>query len=233
VLREMVTDLACARPFRRDVYRRGAARLTVAETQDMLDGLRMVGLGQQPAAEFSFDCALGQVSGKAEVYGPLTQRLLQGPLALREAVDMPCFHGATLSDILQAFALMASSGRAHPMLSPPADGAAARRLNAALAALNAAGIDRPLLMAPAIGSAIGADAMEVMVVGELLAGVPADPMVLAGRLATVLARGGRTVQRGGVVIEDPAQARSSLADTIGTLLANRVPLFRALGILDA
>ena len=233
LLREMVSDLASVRPFRRDIYRRGAGRLTPAETQDLLDRLSFVGLGQTAGAEIAFDCALGQISGKLEVYGPLLARLTEGPLPLREAMVMPCFRDGPLAEVVQAFALLASSGRAHPALSASPGGHAARRLNAALAGLNAAGIDRGFLAAPAIGSAIGTDPMEVMVVGELLAGTPAEPQVMTDRMTATLRRAGRSVMRDGVVIADAAAARTSLEATIRGVLAERLPLFRRLEILEA
>jgi SAM-dependent methyltransferase len=232
LLQEMVGDLASARPFRRDIYRRGAGRLTVAETQDRLDRLSIAGLGQPSDPGHASDFASAQIAGRPELYAPLLERLAEGPLPLRAAMAMPCLRAASMVDVLQAFALLVSGGRAHPVLEAPAGSGAARRLNVALAGLNALGVERPLLAAPVIGSAIDADAVEVMAVGELLAGAAPDPVALTDRVGAALARAGRAVQHDGVMIADPAEARRRLAETIGGMLSGRVPVFRRLGILD-
>ena len=235
-LREMVADLATARPFRRDIYCRGPSRLTGAETQQLLEVLRFAGLGPPPgppgSEDITFDCPTGQVLGTARIYRPLLDRLRDGPLGVREALAMPGFRGAALPDVMQAFALLVSGGRAHPVAATRTDGTATRRLNRALAGLNALGIDRAVLAAPAIGSAITADAVEVMVAGALLDGAAADPVALTELMSASLARAGRSVLRDGVAIDDPAEARATLAASVATLVAERLPLFRRLGILD-
>ena len=76
---------------------------------------------------------------------------------------------------MQAFTLLVAGGYAHPMLPEGGTAAgreAARRLNLAIAQANANAADLPRLGAPAIGSAVGGDILETLVVGELLAGKP-------------------------------------------------------------
>ena len=72
-----------------------------------------------------------------------------------------------------------------------------RRLNLTIARANASAADLPRLAAPAIGSAIGVDILETLLVGELLAGKPADVGALAAELVGMLGRSGRSVQRDG------------------------------------
>ena len=133
---------------------------------------------------------------------------------------------------MQAFTLLVAGGYAHPMLPDGGTAAgheAARRLNLAIARANANGADLPRLAAPAIGSAVGADVLETLLVGELLAGKPADVGALASEVLGVLARGGRSVQREGKPVTDAAETLRIVTEAVAGMLERRVPLLRRSG----
>jgi SAM-dependent methyltransferase len=232
IMREMAADLACARPFRRDIYHRGAGALTAREAQTQLDLTAIVGLGHRPGGELTFDCALGKMTGRPEVYDLLLERLLDGPLTIGEAHALPMFSNGPKNDVLQAFALLVSSARAHPVLATPSDGAASRRLNAAIIGLNAGGADIPWLAAPLVGTAIQIDVVETLVVGEMRAGRAADVAALTDAVFRILQASGRSVQREGAPIGDETAARRAIGDAVAVTLSRRVGLFQRLGILE-
>ena len=209
-LRETLRDIGCAQTFRRDVYRKGVAPLPAAEQQVLLDGMTLAGMGMAvPEGGATFATPIGNVTGRPEVYQPLLSMLEAGPLSVRQARESPAFAGRPLVELMQAFTLLVAGGYAHPMLpdgGTTAGHEAARRLNLAIARANANGADLPRLAAPAIGSAIGADILETLLVGELLAGKPADVDALATELLGMLGRSGRSVQREGKPVTDPAEA---------------------------
>ena len=89
--------------------------------------------------------------------------------------------------------------------------------------------DLPRLAAPAIGSAIGVDILETLVVGELLAGKPADVDALTAEVLAVLGRSGRSVQRDGKPVTDQGEARQIVADAIRSMIERRFPVLRAAG----
>ena len=91
--------------------------------------------------------------------------------------------------------------------------------------------DLPRLAAPAIGSAIGADILETLLVGELLAGKPADVGALASELLGILGRSGRSVQRDGKPVTDPAETLRIVTDAVAGMLERRVPLLLGIGVL--
>ena len=147
---------------------------------------------------------------------------------------MPAFVGRPLVELMQACTLLVSGGYAHPLLpdgGTTAGHEAGRRLNATIARANANAADLPRLAAPAIGSAIGADILETMLVGELLAGKPADIGGLATALLGLLARSGRSVQRDGKAVSDPAETLRIVTEAVTNMLERRVPVLRRLGIL--
>ena len=161
--------------------------------------------------------------------------LEDGPLSIKIAREAPAFAGRPLVELMQAFALLVSGGYAHPML--PEGGTAAgqatvRRLNLTIARANGDAAELPRLAAPAIGSAVGVDMLETMVVGELLAGRPADVDPLAAEVLAVLVRSGRNVQRDGKPVTDQLEARQIVADAIRTMIERRFPVLRRLGVLE-
>jgi SAM-dependent methyltransferase len=235
-LRETLRDLGCAQGFRRDVYRKGIAPMPGAEQQGLTESLVLAGLGiAVPEGGPTFATPIGNVAGRPEIYQPLLAMLEDGPLSIKIAREAPAFAGRPLVELMQAFALLVSGGYAHPML--PEGGTAAgqatvRRLNLTIARANGDAAELPRLAAPAIGSAVGVDMLETMVVGELLAGRPADVDPLAAEVLAVLVRSGRNVQRDGKPVTDQLEARQIVADAIRTMIERRFPVLRRLGMLE-
>lgn len=232
LVREMLSDLASARAFRRDIYHRGAGRLPPAEAQAMLGRTAIVGLGQPAGEDLSVACGVGQLNARRDICDPLLERLLAGPLTVGEARDLPALRHAPLTDVLKAFALLVSTAHALPVLAAPSDGAAARRFNAAVAALNAIGGDLPWLASPLAGTALPADVLETLIVGEMLAGRGTDAAALTACVFSQLQRSDRSMQRDGHPVADEAAARGLVGETVAAMLAQRGSLFRRLGILD-
>jgi SAM-dependent methyltransferase len=235
-LRETLRDLGCAQTFRRDLYRKGIAPMPAAEQQMLLDNLTLAGMGMAvPEGGITFATPIGNVTGRPEVYEPLLSILEAGTLSVPQARVVPAFAGRALVELIQAFTLLVAGGYAHPML--PGGGAAARheaarRLNLAIAQANANAADLPRLAAPAIGSAIGADILETLLVGELLDGKPADVGALAAQLVGLLGRSGRSVQRDGKPVSDAGETLQIVTEAVVGLLERRVPLLRRLGVLE-
>ncbi|HEY7580601.1 MAG TPA: class I SAM-dependent methyltransferase [Acetobacteraceae bacterium] len=235
VLRETLRDLGCAQSFRRDLYRKGTGPMPGPEQQMLLEEFTLAGLGMtMPEGGPTFPTPIGNVTGRPEIYAPLIAMLEAGQVSARDAQRSPAFAGRPLVELLQAFSLLAAGGYAHPVLpggGTPAGRDACRRLNLAIARANANAADLPRLASPVIGSAVGGDILETLVVSEMLAGKPEDVDALTIELAAVLGRSGRSVQRDGQVVTDPADARRIVADAVATVLERRLPVLRRLGVL--
>ncbi len=234
-LRETLRDLGCAQTFRRDLYRKGTASMPAAEQQALLEDTRLAAMGVvMPETGVTFATPMGSVTGRPEVYQPLLSMLDAGTLSVRQAREAAAFADRPLVELMQAFTLLIAGGYAHPMLPDGGSAAghdAARRLNVAIARANARAADLPRLAAPAIGSAIGVDLLETLVVGELLAGKPADVGTLTAELVGVLGRSGRSVQRDGKPVTDAGETTRIVTEAVAGTLERRVPLLRRLGVL--
>jgi SAM-dependent methyltransferase len=235
-LRETLRDLGCAQAFRRDLYRKGIAPMPAPEQQALIEGVTVAGLGvPMPEAGPTFATPIGNVTGRPEIYQPLLAMLDEGPLSVGAARQSPALAARPLVELMQAFTLLVSGGYAHPMLPEGGTAAgreAARRLNQAIAQANANAADMPRLAAPAIGSVVAADVLETLVVGELLAGRPAEVEPLAAEVLAVLARSGRSMQQEGKSVTDPVESHRLVSDAIRNMFERRARVFRRLGILE-
>ena len=157
-------------------------------------------MGQTVPDPITFATPIGTVTGRTEIYRPLFDMLMQGPVSLRQAREATPYADRPLMELLQAITLMIAGGYAHPVLPGGATAAArqaALRLNQAIAAANGHGAELPRLVAPLIGSALQVDLLETLMVGDLLSGRPADMDGLTVSVLTGLERSGRTMQREG------------------------------------
>jgi SAM-dependent methyltransferase len=236
ILRETIRDIGCAQSFRRDLFRKGVAPMPPAEQQAHVEAVTLAGLGRQvPEGGITFATPIGNVTGLPAVYEPLLAVLeTGGTLSIGGARQAPALATRSLLELMQAFTLLVAGGYAHPTV--PDGGAAdardaSRRLNQAIAAANRNGADLTQLAAPLLGSAFPSEPLETLVVGELLAGRPADVPSLAAELLAALGRTGRGVQRDGQPVTDPVEATRIMSEAITNILERRVPLLRRLGVV--
>jgi len=233
-LRETLRDFGSSQGFRRDIYRRGVAPVPAAEHQAMLNDLALAWTGMAAGDQVTITTSMGPLTGRPELYRPLLAMLESGVLSVRQAKTVAPFAGRSLPELLQAITLLVSGGYALPVM-PLGDSSAARggaaRLNAAIARLNGYGGDLPRIAVPLTGSSINVDLLETLALGEILSGKPMDVESLSPVVMATLARSGRSVQRDGAPVTDPAAAGKIVAAALSTMLERRVPLLRTLGVL--
>jgi Predicted methyltransferase regulatory domain len=232
-LRETLRDIATARGFRRDIYRRGVTPMLRAEQQSQIDALAFGWTGLATGDNVVFSTGIGTITGNAELYKPLLERLHAGPATVRELREIPGLKQHLITDLLQALTLLMASGYIHPLLPKPTNQAPAHALNSAIVALNAAGGDLPRLAIPPMGTALTFDLLEILVIGALADGVPADPAPLAEEALRRLATGGRSMQRDGAAISDHQEAMTSASNAITQILTNRLDLLRGLQLFPS
>ncbi len=234
-LREMMRDFGANRSFRRDLYRRGTEQPPSGEQREMLDGIHLVGTGREKEQNIQIPTGIGQLGLRNDIYGPILERLAQGPMSLLELRQTKALAQQPLSETLQAVAFLMTGGLAHPTIGPVADPAAiasSRALNSAIAAANASGAAHVVLASPVMGSGVAADFAETLILSEIVAG-RSTPKQLVEHIIDRLTYTGRSVVKDGKPITDQAAARTEMAGTVTRLLADREGLWKRLGLLAA
>ena len=235
-LRETLRDFGANQVFRRDIYRRGVQTVPMAEQHARLDDLRLAWTGQKAGETVTIATPLGSLTGRPELYRPLLAALETGPVSIRDVRLLPDYAGRPLVELLQVAALLIAGGFAHPVL-PGGDEAVVRDrvagLNRAISAINADGGDLPRLVAPLIGSVLNADLLEILTVGALLDGHEPGLEPLVDTVSRAVARSGRSMQRDGQPVSDPAASAAIIREALGTATDSRLPVLRGLGVLPA
>ncbi|WP_158555197.1 class I SAM-dependent methyltransferase [Fulvimarina endophytica] len=132
-LREYTRDLVVNTVFRRDVWGRGAERLSQDEQQHLLSRIRLVAIADFPQPPTAFAIPVGEIRFSQDMARIVWSALQSGPMSIEEIGRSVAFSRENWLDYLT---LLVHAGRAHPCRSAGTVAAAtrdrARRLNAAL-----------------------------------------------------------------------------------------------------
>lgn len=218
-MRETVKDCCLDRGLRQDLFVRGARRLDRAERDA---ALLEVSLGLMvPAAKFAFetDMPAGHASFSPEFYRPIAEALATRPHTVGELLALPEAKGRK-DNPAEVAGVLVGTEQAIPLLRPGAtQSAQAIALNAALArrVVTPAQAGRGFaLCAHAVGGGVPASVPEMHVAQRLLHGegreaIPAWTAALDSG--------------------DDAERTAGIADGLAEILDQRVPLWRALGVM--
>lgn len=232
--RETMRDLAAAKAFRRDMWRRGGEPMPPIEQAIAADNLGMVWSGKPADNPIQFATPFGTVTGQGDFYSPMMDRLRQGPVTIGQLRAMPGLQNRPHGDFAQAALMLMGARYAYPV-SPTADLAATRaataRLNAAILARFRRGIDMSCLVSPVAGCGLTISILDALAVGRVVDGTAAEQDVLAEAVLRDLYQSGRSLMHEGAVVRDPAVARSIMDQTIRDFLAIQLPVLRGLGIV--
>jgi SAM-dependent methyltransferase len=242
-VRETIRDLASAKNFRRDMWRKGGETLPVQEHLALLDAMTLVWTGKTADAGITFPGPVGTVTGQPDFYFPLLEAIREAPKTIGQLRALPPLRERQPGEFIQAALLLMGGGFAHPRWGAPwapqrgsggrqksQDGAA--RLNVAIINRLRMGVDLHRLAAPQIGSSVGIEVMEGLVIGQLLDGTSREPDALIDGVLNDVARSGRSLLRDGKPMQNPAENRVLVGETVRSVLARRLPVLRTLGVID-
>lgn len=224
VKRQMIRDLALQTPLRSDLFRKGRAAPTPAEHEESLRKLSIGGLGQ-PFDDAPIELPAMKVTLDATFHLPLVDVLSSGNLDA--AAVMEIHPSWSLDDATTAMALLVTAGYAAPIVSPgPLPGAvdAGRRLNRALSRERGLGRQHSFLAAPATGTIVALDLVEMLALDAVWDGVLPDIAVLGKHVVDVLAEQNVTVREEGELLDDPEEVQRIVFDRIELLLQRRAAL---------
>jgi hypothetical protein len=222
VIRETIRDLASAKNFRRDLWRKGAESLPVREHMALLDAMMLVWTGKPVEAEITFSGPIGMVTGQPEFYRPLLHAVRDAattgePLTIGQLRAIPVLRDRQAGEFIQAALLLMGAGFAHPAWpgrnGPVASRDSAARLNAAIVDRLRMGVELHRVAAPLIGSSLAIEVIEGLVIGRLLDGDSGDPEALIDGVLNDVTRSGRSLLRDGQPLREPAEARALVSET--------------------
>jgi SAM-dependent methyltransferase len=237
--RETIRDLASAKSFRRDLWRKGGETLPAREHMALLDAMTLVWTGRIAEGDITFAGPIGEVTGQAEFYRPLLDTIREGPATIGQLRALPSLRDRQPGEFVQGAIMLMGGGYAHPAWLLSAPKAAQQRAREASARLNGAivdrlrlGVDLLRLATPLTGSSIAIDVMEGLVVGRLLDGGSREPEALIDGVLNDVVGSGRALLRDGQPLADPTEARTVVGEAVRGVLARRLQLLRGMGVVE-
>ena len=217
-----VIDCAINQSFRRDLLARGRRRRFQAApgAADLIVHPLQRPQGETVAIKTSF----GEFTLKAQIYAPIFDALENGPKKIGELLGQQ-----NQSNVLQALILLAHGGHVAILRDAPREFASAQRFNRACAAAVLTGAPYNYLAAPAIGSAVAARDVDLMLLGLKDQGFARGE--LGDKLIEALGRLGRKLLRDGQPVEGD-EARTLAKDLVNDVFVNRLPTWQRLGVVS-
>ncbi|MEZ5374117.1 MAG: class I SAM-dependent methyltransferase [Microthrixaceae bacterium] len=227
--REMIRDLALQTALRSDVFRRGLAAVTPAEHDAALRCLEIGGLGRD-FEDTPIELPAMQVALDPRFHRPLVEALGSGRLT---AGDLLTMHPAwSLDDATTAMALLVAGQYATPVVPggvAPGSVDACRRLNRVLGRERRLGRQHGWIAAPATGTMVALDLVEVLALDGIWAGVTPEVGTLRTHVIECLTGQGMTVRHEGQLIWEPEAAAGIVHERVAHLV-RRLPALDALGV---
>jgi hypothetical protein len=132
VMRELVKDMSASRCFRRDVFVRGARRLSNAERDAALGEVTLALLRSEAQFTWDMDVPAGRAEIERGFFGPIVAALADGPRQVCDLLALPDL--PRRDNPGELVGVLVGTGQAMPLLAPPCEpDSAVRRFNSAAA----------------------------------------------------------------------------------------------------
>ncbi len=237
VLRETVRDYLLNAQFRRDLYSRGALRLSPLERLERLKDVSLTLMTSDTAPTLNITTSLGNVSLRKDIYEPIQEALLADnsrPKSIGELSEMPSLAALPPGALLEALAVLVGGGFAHPTQDEAAQEAATaacRKLNTHLIEHARISNDITVLASPVIGGAVPIGRFEQMFLGARAAGKK-KPDDWAKDAWNTLARQNQQIVKNGEVLKTAEANLDELASQAKAMADGRLALFQRLQVAD-
>lgn len=235
IFKETLRDIAANRQFRRDIYVRGGRALKPQEMAALLAPMQFAAAQPRDAMTFTFKAPVGELTGDATIYNAIADLLATRPATFAEIAALPVFPAGNSNPALQAVSLLVHSGQILPGFVGEAaakpDNRPAQRLNRALVDHALKGRSYAFLAAPAVGSGIQVGSPDMLMLSGHYAGAAKTGEQLAAHVGQVLARLGLNWQAEGKVLSEPAERDAAIRRAADSFVADKLPVWRKLGIV--
>ncbi len=233
-LRETLKDYLVNKPFRRDVYVRGARKLSDAVRDAKLKAFAMVLTIPPDDVQFSLDVPVGKAELPRHHYEPIFTALAQRPHTLGELVDLPALSDLTgAPSALEIAGILVGSGQAQ--IVPWGLGTGR---NAGASALNRAATREVAeqraafasIAAPLTGSGLTLQTMEALVFDAIATGTARNSDAVISHVAARVRAGGVPLQKDGKTIDSAEAQLAVVAESVDWCFARRLPLWDQLKV---
>lgn len=232
IWKETLRDFAANKQFRRDIYVRGLTSLNNIETLALIEPMQFTLSVPRQAVKLKLSTPLGEVNAKPEVYDAIADLLADNIVSFKELRAAPTLKTIDRPALMQALALLIHSSQALPIVGGvPTELASAQGFNRTVAMRAAEGRFYNFLAAPIARTGLPASTTDLLLFAAVLGGVKSEPAALQPALSEAIKRIGVQLQKEGKPLTDAADIEALVAEEADTFVAQRLPLWRKLGVL--
>jgi SAM-dependent methyltransferase len=231
IVNQSVRDFASNRRFRRDLFARKAAELAADEHRRLLSGLSFALTVPRDRMVFKFLGPVSELVLKPEFHGAVADVLARRNASFDELLALPVFGDNATALLLDALALLVSSGQALALLgTDDVDVRPAQRFNRMIVERARKGRPYGHLAAPVARTGVPVDEIGLLALAILFDGGNTEPAHAAPHILSQLVQHGRRPRRGDQPINDDADAIGFLVDRLTVIFEQQVPLWRRVGV---
>ena len=224
-------DVLINQGFRKDIFARGREKLPTIKQADILLNTQVMSLNvPDQDKDITIQTALGELTGKADVYRPILNALAQGPQTIAALIKTQAEGDQKLANVLQAVSLMIHAGYVG-LYTLVSDDTFAKRLNKEIAKSVAEGGAYRNLVCSQSSQVISASETDLIMLHEVLAD-PAlqDASVLWQRMYQRLQRLGKSLVKDGEALTDAGALQAFASDMAEAFLTKTLPGWKASGV---
>ena len=227
---ETVKDFLVGRSFRRDIFVRGAIKMTPVEKMRELDRVFTL-IVPRASAGGKIPTAMGAVEGRGDLYPAVLDLLARGPTRLADLLTQATGPAKDAQVLVQALALLVHAGRVKmTRVDAKIDPAPSRSLNLALAREISAGKVVRALAAPAVATGIAADLTDFGMLMARERGLSLNAKTIAKTTWEMIAPTSMRPIKDHKAILDEFEALAHLTAAAENLLAEKLGVLKSLGI---
>lgn len=234
-VKETLKDFFVPRLLRKDVYVRGARRMSAGRQKAHMFEMPLALIVARDLATLALRVPIGEIEVSSSAFVPVLDALADGTRTMAQLLAVSQTAEKTVAKAVEISGILIGSSQAAAALPPAAKAAAGhvRRVNRALAER---ACDRPIeevhaLAAPEIGGAIPASGVEMRVFAALAAGSFEDRTVLASTVWEPLAARGQKFIKDDRTLETEEENFAVVAADVDRILDQRCPVWERLGAL--
>ncbi len=228
-VRETFKDYFMIRSFRRDVFVRGARRLSPDEQEARLRTVPLGLIVPPEGARYAISVPIGEAKLEERVYGPIFDALAGGVMTIGELLALPEIAGKSDTTAAEDAGMLVGSSQALAAPARGADPSAAAAFNRAVC--QEGGRATTAFAAAALRSGLHATLFDRLTYAGVAAGVPAEAGPLAEHAWRGLKAGGNALTRDGRTVAGDEDNLAILREEIGKVLAASLPQWHRLGAL--
>lgn len=233
ILRETIKDYFVNRPFRRDIFIRGAQQISDTRRDELLGKMGLASTVALDAVKLTINTPAGEATLPSSQYNPIFEALAKRPRSLQEISDqLKQSNLEKTPSMVEIAGILVGTGQAIPLpwgLELKANFSTLLFNRKVIAPILAREASVVALASPLASSGLNFNAIEAIIYHLASSGL--DHAELASNALKMLSNEPNPIAIDGKIVSDPEEIKSSLSDGIRWSIENRIPLWKELMML--